>query len=194
MTLNQIINKIKTQAESHKMVGKFAVGAEFDFAVEEVKYYPLVWLVPNGFTFNTDARLVSYQFAMLVMDRQFESSSNTIEVLSDTAGIIVDIVTLIKRNVTETDFDISVNGQADPFFDSSHRRCLLVMVLILLLTRPTSKVLLRHTNVIQQIIIIREIYAVDKKHDSIYSTFRDSLSSLNHADHPLNSQTVRFGK
>jgi hypothetical protein len=118
MTLNQIINKIKTQAESHKMVGKFAVGAEFDFAVEEVKYYPLVWLVPNGFTFNTEARLVSYQFAMLVMDRQFESSSNTIEVLSDTAGIIVDIVTLIKRNVTETDFDISVNGQADPFFDS----------------------------------------------------------------------------
>jgi hypothetical protein len=48
MTLNQIIAKIKTAAESHKMVGKFAVGAEFDFAVDEVKYYPLVWLVPNG--------------------------------------------------------------------------------------------------------------------------------------------------
>jgi hypothetical protein len=118
MTLNQIIAKIKTQAESHKMVGKFAVGAEFDFAVDEVKYYPLVWLVPNGFTFNTEQRLVSYNFAMLVMDRQFESSSNTIEVLSDTAGIIIDIVTLLKRNVTESDFDINVNGQAEPFFDS----------------------------------------------------------------------------
>jgi hypothetical protein len=105
MTLNQIIQKIKTQAESHKMVGRFAVGAEFDFAVEEVKYYPLVWLVPNGFNFNTEARLISYQFAMLVMDRQFESSSNTIEVLSDTAGIIIDIVTLLKRNVTEGDFE-----------------------------------------------------------------------------------------
>jgi hypothetical protein len=118
MTLNQIIAKIKTQAESHKMVGKFAVGAEFDFAVDEVKYYPLVWLVPNGFTFNTEQRLVSYNFAMLVMDRQFESSSNTIEVLSDTAGIIIDIVTLLKRNVTDSDFDINVNGQAEPFFDS----------------------------------------------------------------------------
>jgi hypothetical protein len=100
------------------MVGKFAVGAEFDFAVDEVKYYPLVWLVPNGFTFNTEQRLVSYNFAMLVMDRQFESSSNTIEVLSDTAGIIIDIVTLLKRNVTDSDFDINVNGQAEPFFDS----------------------------------------------------------------------------
>jgi len=118
MTLNQIIEKIKVQAESHKMVGKFAVGAEFDFAVDEVKYYPLVWLVPNGFTFNTEQRLVSYNFAMLVMDRQFESGSNTIEVLSDTAGIIIDIVTLLKRNVADSDFDINVNGQAEPFFDS----------------------------------------------------------------------------
>ena len=64
MTLNQIIEKIKTQAESHKMVGKFAVGAEFDFAVDEVKYYPLVWLVPNGFTFNTEQKAVNYDFSM----------------------------------------------------------------------------------------------------------------------------------
>jgi len=118
MTLNQIIKTIQTKAESHKMVGKFAVGADFDFAVDEVKYYPIVWLVPNGFTFNTDTRLVSYQFALMVMDRTFESSSNTIEVLSDTAGIIIDIVTLLKRNVTENDFDINVNGTAEPFYDS----------------------------------------------------------------------------
>ena len=118
MTLNQIIQQIKTQAESHRMVQKFAVGAEFDFAVDEVKYYPLVWLVPTGFNFSTDQRLVTYNFTMLVMDRAFESSSNTIEVLSDTAGIIIDIVTLIKRNVTDSDFEIQVNGQAEPFFDN----------------------------------------------------------------------------
>jgi hypothetical protein len=116
MTLNQIIKTIQTKAESHKMVGKFAVGADFDFAVDEVKYYPIVWLVPNGFTFNTDTRLVSYQFALMVMDRTFESSSNTIEVLSDTAGIIIDIVTLLKR--TDADFEIQVSGTAEPFYDS----------------------------------------------------------------------------
>jgi len=116
MTLNQIIQTIQTKAESHKMVGKFAVGADFDFAVDEVKYYPIVWLVPNGFTFNTDTRLVSYQFALMVMDRTFESSSNTIEVLSDTAGIIIDIVTLLKR--TDEDFEIQVSGTAEPFYDS----------------------------------------------------------------------------
>ena len=119
MTLNQIIQKIQTQAESHKMVGKFAVGADFDFAVEEVEYYPLVWLVPNGFQFNTATRLVTYNFELMVMDRAFESSSNTIEVLSDSAGIILDIVTLLRRNVTETDFELIVNAAAEPFFDSS---------------------------------------------------------------------------
>ena len=123
MTLNQIIEKIKIQAESHKMVGKFAVGAEFDFAVDEVKYYPLVWLVPNGFTFNTEQKAVNYDFSMLVMDRQFESGSNTIEVLSDTAGIIIDIVTLLKRNVTDADFEVQVSGNAEPFFDSRNDIC-----------------------------------------------------------------------
>ena len=120
MTLNQIIEKIKTQAESHKMVGKFAVGAEFDFAVDEVKYYPLVWLVPNGFQFNQEGKLISYQFAMMVMDRQFESSSNTIEVLSDTAGVLIDIVTLLVRNNRlDEEFEILVNATAEPFYDSS---------------------------------------------------------------------------
>ena len=120
MTLNQIIAKIKTAAESHKMVGKFAVGAEFDFAVDEVKYYPLVWLVPNGFDFNTSGRLVSYRFALMVMDRQFESSSNTIEVLSDTAGVLIDLVTLlIRNNRLDEEFEMVVNGTAEPFYDAS---------------------------------------------------------------------------
>jgi hypothetical protein len=149
MTLNQIIDKIKTQAESHKMVGKFAVGAEFDFAVDEVKYYPLVWLVPNGFTFNTEQRLVSYNFAMLVMDRQFESSSNTIEVLSDTAGIIIDIVTLLKRNVADSDFDINVNGQAEPFFDSKTDVVAGHGLDFVINKYALPRKLLRHTNVIQ---------------------------------------------
>jgi len=99
------------------------VGAEFDFAVDEVKYYPLVWLVPNGFTFNTEQKAVNYDFSMLVMDRQFESGSNTIEVLSDTAGIIIDIVTLLKRNVTDADFEVQVSGNAEPFFDSRTDVC-----------------------------------------------------------------------
>ena len=97
MTLNQIITKFRTQAESHKMVGKFEVGQDFDFSVEEVKYYPLVWLIPNGFQFDSENKLVTYLFTLIIADRQFESGSNTNEVLSDTAGILLDLVTLLKE-------------------------------------------------------------------------------------------------
>ena len=66
MTLNQIIAKFRTQAESHKMVGKFEVGQDFDFSVEEVKYYPLVWLIPNGFQFDSENKLVTYLFTLII--------------------------------------------------------------------------------------------------------------------------------
>ena len=117
MTLNQIIQIIQSQAQSHKMVNKVAVGADYDFAVDEVKYYPIVWIIPNGFNFSTDNRTVDYQFAMMVMDRKWEDDSNTIDVLSDSAGIILDIVTLLRRYVAN--FEMIVNGTAEPFFDSS---------------------------------------------------------------------------
>lgn len=117
MTLNQIIQIIQSQADSHKMVNKVAVGADYDFAVDEVKYYPIVWIIPNGFNFSTDNRTVDYQFAMMVMDRKWEDDSNTIDVLSDSAGIILDIVTLLRR--FDSNFEMIVNGTAEPFFDSS---------------------------------------------------------------------------
>ena len=117
MTLNQIIRIIQTEAEAHKQVNKFAVGAEFDFAVSQVEFYPIVWLMPNGFNFSTDNRTVDYQFSVMVMDRTFESGSNTIEVLSDTALIIIDLITLLKRR--NENFEIIVNATAEPFYDSS---------------------------------------------------------------------------
>jgi len=120
MTLNQIIAKIRTQVESHKMVGKFSVGAEYNLAVDEVKFYPLVWLVPDGFDLATrDGQYVNYRFALLVFDRVFESESNTIEVLSDTAQIIIDIMSLIDYHYNNLeDFQLIVSSTAEPFYDA----------------------------------------------------------------------------
>ena len=60
MTLNQIIAKIQTQAESHKMVGKFGVGQQSNLTVENIEYYPLVWLYPDGFTLDLGNKLQTY--------------------------------------------------------------------------------------------------------------------------------------
>ena len=119
MTLNQIIQKIQTAAESHKMVHKFGVGQQSNMTVENVEYYPLVWLYPDGFNLQSGGNLQTYNFALLVMDRVFESESNTIEVLSDTAQIMTDIFALIEDNTqNDEDFEIVINGNASPFYDS----------------------------------------------------------------------------
>ena len=119
MTLNQIIKKIQTAAESHKMVGKFGVGQQSNLTVENVEFYPLVWLYPDGFNLQSAGKLMTYNFALIVMDRVFESESNTIEVLSDTAQIMADIFALVENNnQSDGDFELSINGNASPFYDS----------------------------------------------------------------------------
>jgi hypothetical protein len=117
MTLNQIISTIQTASESHKQVNKFIVG-ELDFTEENLKYYPLVWLVPNGFNFDTEGKKVVYNFMLMILDRHFESQTNMIEVLSDTALIMQDIITLCKRNTYEDSVFFSVNGNAEAIMDN----------------------------------------------------------------------------
>jgi hypothetical protein len=117
MTLNQIILQIQIAAESHKQVNKFIVG-ELDFTEENLKFYPLVWLVPNGFNFDTEGKKVVYNFMLMVLDRHFESQTNMIEVLSDTALIMQDIITLCKRNTYEDEVFFSVNGNAEAIMDN----------------------------------------------------------------------------
>ena len=119
MTLNQIIAKIQSAAESHKMVHKFGVGQQSNMTVENVEYYPLVWLYPDGFNLSTTGNLMTYNFALLVMDRVFESESNVIEVLSDTAQIIADVFALIDDNTQDDeDFELVVTSNASPFYDA----------------------------------------------------------------------------
>ena len=55
---------------------------------------------------------------LMVLDRHFESQTNMIEVLSDTALILQDIITLCKRNTYEDSVFFSVNGNAEAIMDN----------------------------------------------------------------------------
>lgn len=101
------------------MVHKFNVGQQSNLTVENIEYYPLVWLYPDGFNLQSTGNLMTYNFALLVMDRVFESESNTIEVLSDTAQIIADIFSLVELNTrADEDFELVISSNASPFYDS----------------------------------------------------------------------------
>ena len=51
------------------------------------------------------------------------------------------------------------------------------MALVLVLTRPTSKATATYQRDTSRVIIIREIYAVDKKIDSLRNIYSDSIGS-----------------
>ena len=53
------------------------------------------------------------------------------------------------------------------------------MALVLVLTRPTSKATATYQRDTSRVIIIREIYAVDKEIDSLRNIYSDSISSVN---------------
>jgi hypothetical protein len=118
MTLNQIIARIQIQAERHKQVGKFGVGQQSELTVENIEFYPLVWLYPNGFNLDLEGKMQSYNFVLLVMDRVFEDQSNTMEVLSDTAQIITDIFAQLYYVYRNEDWVLNVNANASPFYDA----------------------------------------------------------------------------
>jgi hypothetical protein len=56
---------------------------------------------------------------------------------------------------------------------------LLVTLLVLVLTRPTLNPTVTSPPDTSRLIIIREIYEIEKKHDSIYKVFADSITSVN---------------
>jgi hypothetical protein len=123
MTLNQIIATIKSQVDLHKQINKFAVGTEFDMAAETVEYYPLFWLIPNGFIPNLPDsgganKNIDYQFTALLVDKTLESKANSIEVLSDMATVIIDISTMLYRQSINNDFQFIFSGQTQPFYDA----------------------------------------------------------------------------
>ena len=123
MTLNQIIAAIRRAGENHKMIRSIAFGPEYDIVADGGKEnYPLLYCIPDTttmlFDMSTDDKEKTYSFVMSVMDRQFEDSSNQMEVLSDTLQILEDIIASLQYIYRDSRVNFAVNDDAIPFFDA----------------------------------------------------------------------------
>ena len=123
MTLNQIIAAIRRAAENHKMVRYVAFGPEYDLVADGSKdNYPLVWCIPDTTTMMYDSsandKEKTYSFVMSVMDRQFEDSTNQMEVLSDTMQIMDDLIATLQYVYRNSRVNFQVNDDAIPFMDA----------------------------------------------------------------------------
>jgi hypothetical protein len=123
MTLNQIIAAIRRAGENHKMIRSVAFGPEYDLVADGGKEnYPLLFVIPDTttmlFDMSTADKEKTYSFVMSVMDRQFEDSTNQMEVLSDTLQILEDIISSLQYIYRDSRVNFAVNDDALPFYDA----------------------------------------------------------------------------
>lgn len=105
MTLNQVIQLLKTYARDHKQINDFGRGDVTELGASRDQKYPLMWLaLPNGrYTGNE----VQYNISLIFADLIFDDKKNELEVQSDMLLIGLDTVAYLREN---PDFDFIVDG------------------------------------------------------------------------------------
>jgi hypothetical protein len=96
MTLNNILNRIRQIALSHKQVRNFYKGLVTDFLTDKTTRYPSVFLQDNGGLISTSGHATTLNFRMYILDLVHvseETKLNEYDVLSDMLSIAMDIVT-----------------------------------------------------------------------------------------------------
>lgn len=94
-TYNNVMDALKCVAYSHGMVHAVSTGNIEEIDTSGAVTYPLVHIVPNEVVAGTNT--LTFNFNMLAMDLVQVDESNEQEVLSDTLGIITDIIAQYKQ-------------------------------------------------------------------------------------------------
>ena len=132
-SVNQIIAKCLQIANAHPQLNGFGYGPLYDIVGQEINY-PYLWVInedshtlsysENNKQFNT----LNYTFVLRVADivndqpnvysANGENSNNGLEVISDTAQILTDIVNSIAQDSLNIFNDIEILDDVDiePFF------------------------------------------------------------------------------
>lgn len=106
ITLNKIVDKIKAAAECHKMLNDVFVGEEsaqgFNDKEKRELNYPYLWIdfAPANLVISQNKILQTkiYNIILFVADKQFDNIKNDVEILSDTEGILSDIIQYMLTN------------------------------------------------------------------------------------------------
>lgn len=119
ISLNYLLKQIQTIVNNHAQVNTYAQGQRYDFSASSALLYPCVWAVPSGASMDLQGRTLAYSITLVLMDLELADGSNQIEILSDTALILTDIVAKL-RDVGEgqNEWNIQSVGTLTPFVDS----------------------------------------------------------------------------
>lgn len=118
MSINSLIAAIRVAGLNHKQVRSVLLDPKPDqFGDVE---YPALCIWPNGFNFSNekDNKQIFYKFGIGVVDRHDETNAVVLEVCSDTAQILIDIVASLEYIYHGTTGQWLVDDQAEFTYDA----------------------------------------------------------------------------
>ena len=93
-TYNQIYDKIKTIATSHRQINAFGEGDQWEIATSGTTNYPMFWAVTQGSEVKKGE--IGYKFEFIIMDLVQTGEANERDVLSDTHQTLTDVLSKLK--------------------------------------------------------------------------------------------------
>lgn len=105
MTLNNLIDLLKSYTQSHKQINDFGRGDITELGASKDQKYPLMWVTYNNGRYS--GKEMQYNLQLVFADLIFQDKSNEQEVHSDQLLIGLDTVAYLREN---PDFDFQVDG------------------------------------------------------------------------------------
>lgn len=111
MTLNQVYNKVKEVATSHRQVRTVKEGLPVEWLHDDVKdvVYPAVFF--TGISSTTEPGGRNYTFNVVIVDRSQEEDQNEMEQLSDCQSIADDLISQMAFGNQPWDLDKNISTE-----------------------------------------------------------------------------------
>lgn len=130
MTLNNVIQRIKSLALGHKQVRSFYQGLVTDFLTDKTTKYPAVFLQDNGGSISLSGHATTLSYRLFLMDLVHvseESKQNEQDVQSDMVSIAMDLLAQMN-NGQYSDWIISADNNLQLVVENDgdmHAGCIL---------------------------------------------------------------------
>jgi hypothetical protein len=119
MTLNQVVNRIKTLSLGHKQVLTFKKGLVSDFFTDKTTRYPAVCLQDFGGTISLTGHATTLNYKLFIVDLVHvsdETKDNEQDVHSDMVSIAMDLLAQMNHNLYD-DWRISPDNNLQLFVE-----------------------------------------------------------------------------
>jgi len=125
-SLNQVLKQIRTAAGKHTQINTYAEGQAYDFSASDALLYPCLWAVPQGISPGLSGQAnrilgttVDYRIQLFMMDKENADGTNEIDILSDTAQILFDVISYLDNEFNDSnELSLTGIGNLEPFVDA----------------------------------------------------------------------------